>query len=71
MINQALVIHLQRPFQVPQMTPPGIYDLATSIYLDVNADNNIAAADWKLVTLTLAAAITVLEDNDLIFKNSF
>ena len=71
MINQSSVIHLQRPFQVPQMTPPGVYDLATSIYLDVNADNNIAAADWKLVILTLSTAITVLSDNDLIFKSSF
>lgn len=71
MINQSSVVHLQRPFQVPAMTPPGVYDLAASVYLDVNADNNIAAADWKLMVLTLSAAITVLSDNDLIFKSSF
>ena len=63
--------NIQRPFQVPSNVVPGSYDLVASVYLDVNADNNITADDWKLVTTTLPKVISVLNENDLIFKDSF
>lgn len=70
-LTQTGMNNLQRQFQIPANAAPGIYDLVATIYLDVNADNVIAGVDWRLVIITEQAAITILEDNDLIFKDSF
>ncbi len=62
---------VQRPFQVDAGIPPGVYDLITALYLDVNQDSQITATDWLLQVQTQPAALEVLDANDLIFRDSF
>ncbi len=62
---------LQRSFQIDPSIPPGIYDLITALYLDVDQDGQIASTDWLLQVTTQPAVIEVLAENDLIFRDSF
>lgn len=51
-----------RRFVVPNATPPGVYDLEVSLYLDMNADNLVGGNDLLLDKVTLPTAITVVNN---------
>jgi hypothetical protein len=48
-----------RWFTVPDLTPPGSYDLLVSLWIDVDEDFAITNADLPLVFYTLPGAVTV------------
>ena len=70
-VNQAGVSVLDRPFQLDASVLPGIYDLITALYLDVDGNNQISSADWLLQVYTQTGALEVLEEGDLIFRDGF
>ena len=70
-VNQAGVSVLDRPFQLDASVLPGIYDLITALYMDVDGNNQISSADWLLQVHTQAGALEVLQEGDLIFRDSF
>lgn len=49
-----------RPFDVPDGSPPGTYDLLVAYWYDVDGDAAVGAADLVLATRRLNAAVTVL-----------
>lgn len=63
--------NLTRNFTIPANAQTGVYDLFTAVYLDVNTDNIITAADWALVSLRLTNQITITTLPDLMFTDSF
>lgn len=70
-INQAGTTTMQRAFQLDAAVLPGVYDLVTALYLDVDDNGQISSTDWLLQTNTEVAALQVLAADDLIFRDSF
>lgn len=70
-ITQNGTNNLSRAFTIPSNAQSGIYDLVTAVYLDVNRDNIITAADWALVSLRLTNQIIITTLSDLMFSDSF
>ena len=63
--------NLSRTFTLTTNAQSGVYDLVTAVYLDVNADNIITAADWALVSFRLNDAISITSLPDAMFSDSF
>lgn len=60
---------IARSFQVPPATPAGSYDLLVSLYLDVDENGLISAADLALALATRSGAVQLVDDR--IFQDSF
>ncbi len=62
---------IHRIFQTNSTWPAGEYDLAVALWLDVDNDAVITAADWVLAFQVQTGAITLLAPDDLIFADGF
>ena len=68
----ALGNHLiQRSFAVPPTAPVGNYDVLLSLYLDVDEDGFISAADLPMALLRADGALTVTIVTDRVFADGF
>lgn len=61
----------QRVFQVPAGAAAGSYDLAVSLFLDIDENQQITSADLLQASLQQPAAITVLPLSTEIFRDGF
>ena len=62
---------IQRSFDVPSTAPIGSYDVLLSLYLDVDEDGAISAADLPMVLLRAEGTLTITMPTDRIFTNGF
>ncbi|MDW8479840.1 MAG: SpoIID/LytB domain-containing protein [Xanthomonadales bacterium] len=74
--DQALVLpsglsQPERPFRVPAGTEAGSYEVALSLYLDIDEDGAIAGGDLPVASLTLPGALTVLALSPEVFSDGF
>lgn len=63
--------NLSRPFQTDPAWPPGLYDLAVALWLDVDNNSVITGDDWVLAFAIQSDAVTLLAPDDLIFADGF
>jgi hypothetical protein len=61
----------ERLFRVPPGAAPGSYEVAVSLFLDIDEDLAIASGDLLQASLTLSGALTVLALPEGIFADGF
>lgn len=64
-------VPIQRNFAVPPTAPVGSYDVLLSLYLDVDEDGVISAADLPMALLRVEAALTIAGSADQLFADGF
>ncbi len=62
---------IQRSFAVPSTAPLGSYDVLLSLYLDVDEDGAISAADLPMALMRADGVLTITVPTDRIFADGF